>query len=115
MESNINKCSVQEARNAIYKNPNYQLVDVREQVEYDIVRIPMSLLVPLSTFEQDYTKINQNNPIYLLCGVGKRASLAAEFLASRGYKDLFVIEGGIKEWINAGYSFVGDKRKYTPE
>ena len=80
-----------------------QIVDVRESFEYQAVRIPGSTLVPLSEFEEKKNLIDRNCSSHFLCGVGKRALKAAEYLESLGYKDLYVIDGGIKAWIEAGY------------
>ncbi|MBI3591122.1 MAG: rhodanese-like domain-containing protein [Candidatus Melainabacteria bacterium] len=80
-----------------------QIVDVREFAEYQAARITGSKLIPLSEFEQKLTLIDRKKPAYFLCGVGKRALKAAEYLEACGYKDLYVIEGGIKAWIEAGH------------
>lgn len=80
-----------------------QIIDVREVVEYEAVKIPGSKLIPLSIFDQSFQKIDKTKPAYFLCSIGKRALKAAEYLASLGYKDLYVIQGGIKAWIEAGY------------
>lgn len=105
-------CTVEEARKAVYLNPTFQLVDVREESEYDIVRIPNTKLVPMSCLEEKCNLIQQDHPVYLMCGKGKRAKVAADFLCSKGYKDVYVIEGGIIAWIKAGFAVVGDKDKY---
>ena len=93
---------VNELRTVFDKN-DCQIIDVREVFEYQAVRIPNSKLVPLSEFEEKIIEINKNQPAYFLCGIGKRAQKAAEYLESKGYSNLFVIEGGIKAWIEAGY------------
>ena len=80
-----------------------QIIDVRELSEYQYVRIPNSKLVSLSEFEQKINLIDRSCPAYFLCGIGKRALKAAEYLGSLGYKDLYVVEGGIKAWLEAGY------------
>ena len=79
------------------------IVDVREIPEYQSVRISGSTLIPLSSFDQNVNKVDKNSSNYFLCGVGKRALKAAEYLETLGYKNLYVIEGGIKAWIEAGY------------
>ena len=82
---------------------NCQIIDVREVPEYESARIAGSKLIPLSLFDQNISKINSECPSYFLCGVGKRAAKAAEYLESIGYKNLYVIDGGIKAWIEAGF------------
>ena len=85
------------------QNKDCQIIDAREAQEYEAVRILGSKLISLSTFDQNYKQIDETKPAYFLCSVGKRALKAAEYLSSLGYKDLYVIEGGIKAWIEAGY------------
>lgn len=80
-----------------------QIIDVREPLEYSSVRIPKSKLISLSSFDREFKKIDFTMDVYFICGVGKRASKAAEFLETLGYKNLFVVEGGIKAWIEANY------------
>ena len=102
MEDTIKYCTPLELKELV-DNGNCQIVDVREIPEYESVHIKGSKLVPLSIFEERLNLIDKNFPIYLQCGIGKRAQKAAEYLASLGYRDLYVIEGGIKAWIEAGY------------
>ena len=109
MEDNIKYCTAGELKGLIDKG-NCQIVDVREIPEYESVHIKGSKLAPLSNFEEKLNLIDKNSPVYLQCGVGKRAQKAAEYLASIGYKDLYVIEGGIKAWIEMGYPVeIGNK------
>ena len=102
MEDNIKYCTALELKELIDKG-NCQIIDVREVSEYESVRIKDSKSVPLTTFEEKLNLIDKKTPIYLQCGVGKRAQKAAEFLSDLGYKNLYVVEGGIKAWIEAGY------------
>ena len=93
---------VNELKTLIEKG-NCQLIDVREVQEYQAIRISNSVLVPLSGFEQKMNLIDKNSPSYYLCSVGKRALKVAEYLESIGYENLYVVEDGIKAWLEAGY------------
>lgn len=99
----IEYCSVEELKKIIDSGDNCQIIDVREVPEYEAARIKNSKLTPLSQFMEKLSLIDREKPSYYLCGIGKRALKAAEYLESIGYKDLIVIEGGIKSWIQAGY------------
>ena len=99
----VEHISVGQLKEIVEKNSAYALVDVREIPEYQSVRISGSNLIPLSSFDQNINKVDKNSSNYFLCGVGKRALKAAEYLESLGYKNLYVIDGGIKAWIEAGY------------
>ena len=99
----IQSITVGEFSKILETNKNCQLVDVREIPEFESVHIRGSKLFPLSTFEKNINLIERDKPIYISCGVGKRALKAAEYLESLGYKDLYVLEGGIKAWIEANH------------
>ena len=99
----IEHTSVSELKTILDSKTNCHIIDVREIPEYDSVRIPNSVLVSLSTFNENMNLIDKNTSNYFLCGIGKRALKAAEYLATLGYKNLYVIDGGIKAWIEAGY------------
>jgi rhodanese-related sulfurtransferase len=95
--------SIEEMKLISDSGTGFQIIDVREIPEYQSARIKDSKLFPLSSFDKKVNEINKTIPSYFLCGVGKRALKAAEYLESMGYKNLYVIDGGIKAWIEAGF------------
>ncbi len=97
----VEHVSVAELKAILDLKSDCNIVDVRETHEYEAVRISNSILVPLSTFNENL--VNKKSTNYFLCGIGKRALKAAEYLETLGYKNLYVIDGGIKAWIEAGY------------
>ena len=99
----VEHVSVQQLKTILDSNDDCNIIDVRESQEYTAVRISGSILVPLSQFEEKINLIDKNHAAYFLCGVGKRALKAAEYLEIKGYKNLYVIEGGIKAWLEAGF------------
>ena len=79
-------------------NYEYQLIDVREEKEYeDIGIIENSTLIPLTVFKENMNKINKNLDIYLICSTGFRAQALVTYLIRKGYnKDrIYNIIGGI--------------------
>ena len=99
----IQTINIEKLRELLNSKTSCQLIDVREVPEHESVRIPGSKLIPLSTLEHNVNLIDRGYALYIHCGVGKRATKAAEYLGSLGYEDLHVVEGGIKAWIEAGY------------
>lgn len=81
-----------------------ELLDVREQKEWNEGHIEAATFVPLSSFEESFEKLNlsHDKPIVLQCRSGKRSQNAAEFLQSKGYKNLFNLSDGILGWIEKG-------------
>jgi len=80
------------------------VIDVRTPGEFNAAHVNGAQLQPLdqldaTSFCETY---GTENPVYLLCQSGKRATVAAERLISAGHKDVFVVEGGTLAAIDAG-------------
>jgi rhodanese-related sulfurtransferase len=86
---------VQEAKKRV--DAGALLVDVREQDEYDTVRIPGSTLVPLSELQQRYSELPQDQDLVIHCRSGARSARATDFLNENGYNAVNVA-GGILDW-----------------
>jgi rhodanese-related sulfurtransferase len=78
------------------------LVDVREQHEFDEARIPGSILIPLSQFQQRYEELPKDKELVMQCRSGARSGQATEFLLANGYTDVVNMAGGILAWKEAG-------------
>lgn len=86
----------------IDQNADYRLIDVRETEEYADGHVPDAINMPLSTFQDNVGDVQQDKPIVLVCRSGGRSAMAAEFLASLGYTNLYNIIGGTMEWARQG-------------
>jgi rhodanese-related sulfurtransferase len=78
------------------------LVDVREQNEFDELRIPGSVLVPLSEFQARYEELPKDKEIVMQCRSGARSGRSTEFLLANGYTNVVNMTGGILAWNEAG-------------
>jgi rhodanese-related sulfurtransferase len=78
------------------------LVDVREQNEFDESRIPSSLLIPLSVFQERYSELPKDKEIVMQCRSGARSGRTTEFLLQNGYSQVVNMAGGILAWNEAG-------------
>lgn len=85
-------------------NPNsdYVLVDVRETDEYAEGHLPNAINIPLSTFQMRFGEITHDKPIVLVCARGGRSAMAADFMVSQGYENLYNLEGGTMGWVLEG-------------
>ena len=88
-----------------------QVIDVREFSEFNSERIADAQLMPLSNFEKHADEIDHTKPVYLMCRSGNRAKNAAEKLASKGFTDIHVIEGGMVAWAGANLPVVKGESK----
>lgn len=87
----------------VNKDPSLQLIDVRNQEEFEKFSLPGSINIPLSDLLSDqYTDIlNQNvrmNVFYSNSTVG--ANQAWMITRQMGYSNNYVLEGGLNYWFD---------------
>jgi rhodanese-related sulfurtransferase len=83
------------------------LVDVRERYEFEAVRAPGVVLIPLSEFGMRFAELPRDRPLLMICAAGSRSQRAGEFLAASGYPDVANVAGGIVAWHAAGLPISG--------
>ncbi|MBK6749408.1 MAG: rhodanese-like domain-containing protein [Acidobacteria bacterium] len=112
----IKQASVHEINELLDGGGECQVIDVREFSEFNSERIADAQLMPLSNFEKHADEIDHTKPVYIMCRSGNRAKNAAEKLASKGFTDIHVIEGGMVAWAGANLPVVkGDSKVWSLE
>jgi adenylyltransferase/sulfurtransferase len=82
------------------KGEPFQLIDVREPYEYDIVNIGAEL-IPLATVAEQADKFNKNIPVIVHCKMGGRSATAIRELEEKfGFTNLYNLKGGILAYID---------------
>ena len=86
------------------KEYEYNLVDVRtpEEFESGYIQNAKNYDFKSDFFENDILNLDINSNIIIYCRTQNRSMKAAEFLKSKGYKNLNVLEGGITSWVKNG-------------
>jgi len=74
------------------------LVDVREQWEYDLCRIPGAKLIPLGTLPANLNTLLDVDEVICYCHHGMRSLDAAVWLRQQGVKSAKSMAGGIERW-----------------
>jgi adenylyltransferase/sulfurtransferase len=76
------------------------LIDVREPVEWDIVRIDGATLIPKGDIEsgEGLAKLPQDRPAVLYCKTGIRSAEALAAVKKAGFSDATHLQGGITAW-----------------
>jgi len=97
-EEPIPAISVQELKRKIDAKEKFELVDVREQFEYDICRIPGSKLIPLGELASRMSELDSADEIVLQCKTGGRSGKALKLLREAGFSKLNNLDGGIAAW-----------------
>lgn len=104
-----------ELQKLLVSEPELPLLDVRTPVEYVEVHVAQARNVPLDEVNPqalaDSGKLRKDQPVYLLCRSGQRASRAAEKFAKEGFVEPVVITGGTLAWIEADLPVVRGKSK----
>jgi len=80
---------------------DFLLVDVREPAEYDIVRIPGSVLIPKGDIlsGEALAQLPQDRQVVLHCKTGVRSAEALAALKAAGFRDAVHVQGGVVSWV----------------
>src|SRR6266704_3157411 len=73
-----------ELQSRLSRGEELQLIDVREQFEWDIARLPGARLVPLATLPEVAETLDHGRDIVVYCKGGTRSRAAASHLADAG-------------------------------
>ena len=81
---------------------DFALVDVREPNEYDINKIPASVLIPKGEILNGHAfeQLPQDKQVVLYCKTGVRSAEALAVLKGAGYSDAVHVGGGVSAWVN---------------
>ena len=90
--------SVQELKEKMDRGEKFVLLDVREDWEYNLAKLPGSLLIPLGTLPQSLNQLDSKDEIIAYCHKGMRSADAINFLYQQGYKNVKNLVGGIEAW-----------------
>lgn len=80
-----------------------RLLDVRTPGEYTTAHIAGSYNVPVDVLAEHSAEIRGlANPVVLICQSGQRAERADAVLRASGMRQLRVLDGGMRAWVDAG-------------
>ncbi len=99
-DKEIKVISPLEVHEAVYDNGTHQLVDVRtaEEFEEGHLKNAQNISVTDADFEENMSKLDKDEPVYLYCRSGKRSAKAAQILKEMGFKEIYDMEGGYLKW-----------------
>jgi len=78
-----------------------QLIDVRQDYEYEAARIPGASRIGLETLAENRDAIAKDRPVVFYCRSGARSAMAAQAFTEAGF-DVNSLAGGITAWIESG-------------
>jgi len=94
----VPELTVSELKMLMDKKEDFQLIDVREPYEYEIVNLKGEL-IPLNDLESNLDKVHSDNKVVVHCRSGVRSAQAVKTLIEKyGFQNLFNLKGGILAW-----------------
>ena len=99
--------SVQQGKEMIDRGEVF-ILDVRTQEEYASGHLKGSTLlavqdIPKQELVEKLKEIPKDRKILVYCKSGRRSAQASGILAENGFARIYNMQGGITEWMNAGY------------
>jgi len=96
----MKEITVEELKQKIDQKEDFQLIDVREEFEYETSNLDGEN-IPLAQVLIEKEKISKDKPVIVHCRSGKRSAQAILLLEREGYTNLSNLQGGILAWQQA--------------
>jgi len=98
LNNGIPSISVEELKRALDNGEDFILIDVREEHEYQIAKIPSAKLIPLGQLHARLHELDSSRKIVVHCKLGGRSMKACRMLLNAGFKNIWSVHGGIDAW-----------------
>lgn len=94
----MKEITVQELKKMMDDHEDFQLIDVREDFEYEMSNLG-GTLIPLGGILIEAEKVAKDKPVVVQCRSGKRSAAAIMQLEQQfGMTNLYNLQGGILAW-----------------
>ncbi len=94
----MKEVTVQELKEMMDKNSDFQLIDVREPHEYDICNLGGEL-IPQGEIPHSVARISKDKKVIVQCRSGARSGNMVQWLEkNHGFTNLYNLKGGILAW-----------------
>ena len=94
--------SADELADAMHKDSNALVIDVRKPGEYSAEHIANVDNLPLDYINDNMASVPKDRPVYVHCAGGYRSMIYASILKARGYNNLIDVKGGYKTIKDSG-------------
>src|SRR4026209_1167011 len=99
----IKEVTPAEAMQMREQDPSIVYLDVREPNEWNLGRIPGSLVIARGNLESRVeATIPREKKIIIYCARGNRSALAGDTMQQMGYEDVASMSEGFGGWVDAG-------------
>ncbi len=94
----MKEVTANELKSMMDNKEDFQLIDVREEFEFDAANIG-GQLIPLATILAEKSMISRDKKVIIHCRSGARSAAAIQQLESNfGFDNLYNLKGGIIAW-----------------
>ena len=93
----MKEITVKELKRKLDKQEDFQLIDVREEFEYEVSNLNGEN-IPLGGLLLEVEKIATDKPVIIHCRSGARSAAAVMQLEAQGFSKLYNLKGGIVAW-----------------
>ncbi len=91
--------TVQTLKQWMEKNKKFQLMDVRDKIEREIISLPGSISIPMEQIKQEIKNLDADTPKVIFCRNGIRSARVVRQLREMGLVDVYNLEGGTNAWV----------------
>jgi len=87
-------------RQKLEEDKDTVLLDVRTPIEHQMVHIPNSILIDISspTFMQEIDKLDKRKSYFVYCRSGNRSFHAGNYMLKIGFEKVYNLQPGILGW-----------------
>ena len=103
-KTRIREVTVAQVKEKLARGDDFELVDVREESEWKVGHVAGARYLGRGILERDIERAipDHDREIVLYCGGGFRSALSADNLQKMGYRRVYSMAGGIREWKTSG-------------
>lgn len=107
-KASVPKVAAADVKAAIDNKEKVIILDVRDGEEFLRGHLPGAMNISRGTLELHVFGMipDRNAKIYVYCKASARSALAAMTLHEMGYKNTFLMDATLEEWMRAGYPVI---------
>ena len=98
---NENELSAKKFAALLSQTPDAQIVDARTPEEFAQKRLSKAVNINYqgTDFEVKLEKLDKQKPVFIYCLAGVRSAKAATVMRTKGFKQVYEMQGGLAKWI----------------
>ncbi|PCI74420.1 hypothetical protein COB28_01170 [Candidatus Dependentiae bacterium] len=105
----VKTVTAEDVRHGLETSDKLVVIDTAAKKVYEDCHIIGAINIPLEDLNEGVEGIGRDTPIILYCATNKcpRSTKAAQLLKQRGYVDVAVYQGGMRDWYNLQHPYDG--------